>query len=85
MRRRNDNHNPPLLLPFPNINYLRICILSKIWTEGVLPANAKRTGKKKERTIGKTNHLSKKQKVALKPATHGAKSTQNPFIIPPAE
>ena len=59
--------------------------MSKIWTAGVLPENAKKTSKKMEKTIGKTNPLSKKQKVALKQATHGAKSTQKPFIVPPAE
>jgi len=53
--------------------------------DGVLPENAKKTGKKKKRTIGKTNPLSKKQKVALKQTTHDAKSTQKPFLFHPAE
>jgi len=59
--------------------------MSKIWTAGVLPANAKKTGKKKKRTIGKSNQPSKNKKVALKQATYGAKSTQNPYIFHPAE
>jgi hypothetical protein len=36
-----------------------------------------------EKTIGKTNQGSKKQKVALKQTTHGAKSTHKTFHLPP--
>jgi len=62
MRRRSDHHPHQWLLSYQNINYQRICIMSKIRTEGVLPENAKKTNKKMEKTIGKTNQGSKNKK-----------------------
>jgi len=59
--------------------------MSKIRTAGVLSENAKKTNKKNERTIGKTNLLSKKEEAALKQATYDPKSTQNPLLFLTAE
>jgi len=80
-----DNQNPQLLLQYQNINYLCVCIMSKIRPAGVLPENAKKMGEKMEKTIGKTNQGSKNKKWRRNRPLTVQNLPKKPFIFLPAE
>jgi hypothetical protein len=59
--------------------------MTKIWTAGVLPENAKKTSEKMEKTIGMKNQLSKNKKQRSNRPPTVQNTPKNPFIFLPAE